>query len=151
MAHRPAEYMTIGRLAKAGSVGVETVRYYQRRGLLPVPQSRGAGFRRYGPETLARLHGIKRAQQAGFTLAEIAVLLRLDRRRDRHAAHRLAIRKIADIDQQIDALCRLRQTLDELARECERGNSDLPCPIIESIGGSDSARTRRGEAPARQA
>ena len=76
MSHGAPVEMTIGPLAKAGGVGVETVRYYQRCGLIPTPARRG-GFRQYGPEALERLQGIRRAQQAGFSLAEIAVLLKL--------------------------------------------------------------------------
>jgi MerR family mercuric resistance operon transcriptional regulator len=125
--------MTIGRLAKAGGVGVETVRYYQRRGLLPQPQRPMGGFRYYNAEALEQLRSVKRAQRAGFSLAEISILLRLDRIRDRQAAQRLAGRKIAEIDQQIDALKKLRQALSGLTRACERGTGDIPCPILEAF------------------
>ncbi len=131
MAQRPSAGMTIGRLAKAAGVGVETVRYYQRRGLLSSPVRPPLGFRRYGSDVLERLRGIRRAQRAGFSLAEIAVLLRLDRMRDRHGAHQLAVRKIADIDQQLRVLCELRRMLTQLTDACERGSSRLPCPIID--------------------
>lgn len=134
--------MTIGALAKAAGVGVETVRYYQRRGLLPRPERRLGGFRYYGRESLERLQSVKRAQQAGFSLAEIATLLRLDPVRDRHAAHRLAARKVAEIDEQIDTLSRLRVALSALTRACERGATELPCPIIEAFADSTAKRTR---------
>lgn len=125
--------MTIGRLAKAAGVGVETVRYYQRRGLLPQPQRPMGGFRYYNAEALEQLRSVKRAQRAGFSLAEISILLRLDRIRDRQAAQRLAGQKIAEIDQQIDALKKLRQALSGLTRACERGTGDVPCPILEAF------------------
>lgn len=125
--------MTIGRLAKAADVGVETVRYYQRRGLLPQPPRPIGGFRYYGAEALEQLRSVKRAQRAGFSLSEISILLRLDRVRDRHAAQRLAGQKIVEIDQQIDALKRLRHALSGLTRACERGSGDIPCPILEAF------------------
>ena len=131
--------LTIGGLAKAAAVGVETVRYYQRRGLLTTPPSGGKGFRRYGSEVLERLQGIKRAQHAGFSLAEIAVLLRLDWVRDRHAAHELAILKIAEIDEQIGVLHGLRQSLEALVQACEKGRPELPCPIIQAFAGVESS------------
>ena len=135
--HPPAE-MTISQFAKAADVGVETVRYYQRRGLLSVPPTPRDGARRYGTEALVRLHGIRRAQHADFTLGEISVLLRLDRLRDRRAAHGLAVRKIADIDRQIASLQDLRQSLSELTTACEHGRAELPCPIIEAFVGAES-------------
>jgi MerR family transcriptional regulator, mercuric resistance operon regulatory protein len=99
---------------------------------------------------------VKRAQQAGFSLAEIAVLLRLDRVRDRHAAQRLAARKVAEIDQQIDALQKLRHALSALTVACERGAGDIPCPILEASRTSPeaerlvtSARHPNGASPPR--
>lgn len=145
--------VTIGRLAKAAGVGVETVRYYQRRGLLPKPARPVGGFRYYGREALEQLKSVKRAQQAGFSLAEIAILLRLDRVRDRHAAQRLAGRKIAEIDQQIDALQRLRHALSALTLACERRAGDVPCPILEAFRGkiSPAFTTRSPRTPEKRA
>jgi MerR family transcriptional regulator, mercuric resistance operon regulatory protein len=134
--------MTIGALAKAAGVGVETVRYYQRRGLLPQPERPLGSFRYYGSEALERLLTVKRAQQAGFSLAEIATLLRLDPVRDRHAAHCLAVRKVAEIDEQIDTLQKLRGALGALTRACERGAAELPCPIIEAFSENDAKRAQ---------
>jgi MerR family transcriptional regulator, mercuric resistance operon regulatory protein len=135
--------LTIGRLAKAAGVGVETVRYYQRRGLLPKPPRAIGGFRYYGAEALEQLKSVRRAQRAGFSLAEIAILLRLDRIRDRQAAQRLAAQKIAEIDQQIDALQKLRQALGGLTRACERGTGDIPCPILEAFRSSSQPASPR--------
>jgi MerR family mercuric resistance operon transcriptional regulator len=141
----PAQ-MTIGRLARAANVGVETVRYYQRRGLLPKPARPAGGFRYYGPQALEQLKSVRRAQRAGFRLSEIAILLRLDRVRDRDAAQRLARRKVAEIDQQIEALRTLRDALGALTRACERRAGAVPCPILEafrSAPGPELTRARR--------
>lgn len=143
MPRRPAVGLTIGRLAKAAAAGVETVRYYQRRGLLTTPQSGGKGFRRYGTDVLERLQGIKCAQHAGLSLTEIAVLPQLDRVPDRHSAHRLAVRKLVDIDRQIEVLQAFRHPLGELVHACEGGSTALPCPIIDAfqaISGRPSGR-----------
>lgn len=134
--------MTIGALARAAGVGVETVRYYQRRGLLPEPERPLGGFRYYGSEALERLQSVKRAQQAGFTLADIATLLQLDPVKDRHAAHRLAARKMAEIDEQIETLVKLRGALGELTRACERKAAELPCPIIEAFKKETETRAK---------
>ena len=116
---------------------METVRYYQRRGLLPTPQIARGRFRRYGLDTLERLQGIKRAKRVGFTLAEIAILLRSDRRRDRQAAQRLAVRKVTDIGSQIGALQAIRRSLQALVDACSKGHKELPCPIIETAVGRE--------------
>ena len=122
---------SIGKLAEAGGVGVETVRLYQRKGLLETPP-RGDGIRRYGDDQVRRLRFIRRAQQAGFTLAEIQELLELDASFDRTRAHELAATRIAALDQQIEQLQRARASLNRLAKECEGGTSG-PCPIIAAF------------------
>jgi MerR family mercuric resistance operon transcriptional regulator len=127
--------MTISQLARSAGVGVETVRYYQRRGLLPDPRPRRtapAGIRHYGPDEARRLHYIRSAQTAGFTLEEIAELLRLDSSGDRPRAREMARARIAALDGQIAALERARQSLSRLARECAAGDAG-PCPIIASF------------------
>lgn len=123
--------LTIGKLAEAGGVGVETVRYYQRKGLLETPP-RGDGIRRYGDDHIRRLRFIRRAQRAGFTLAEIRELLELDASFDRVRAHDLAATRIAALDQQIKQLQRARASLNRLAKKCEEGTSS-PCPIIAAF------------------
>ncbi|WP_017671946.1 MerR family transcriptional regulator [Blastomonas sp. AAP53] len=123
--------MTIGKLAQAGGVGVETVRYYQRRGLLAEPE-RAGGVRRYGSEELSRLRFIRSAQAAGFTLEEIRELLELDATRDRKRALALANTRIAALDRQLAALQRARQALARLASACE-STSSKPCPIITAF------------------
>lgn len=127
--------MTIGRLASAAGVGVETVRYYQRRGLLEVPDRYGRGeaaVRRYGPEDLRRLKFIRRAQTAGFTLEEIAELLALDRTEDRTRVRALATERLAALDARIAELEQSRAALERLRFICASGKKG-PCPILEAF------------------
>ena len=123
--------MTIARLGAAAGVGVETVRYYQRRGLLAVPASAG-GVRRYGPEDLRRLRFIRRAQAAGFTLEEIAELLALDRTGDRARVRALAEGRLAALDAKIAELEASRAALERLRGACAAGRRG-PCPILEAF------------------
>ena len=125
--------LTIGKLAEAGGVGVETVRYYQRTGLLPTPSGTG-GIRRYGDEDLRRLRFIRMAQRAAFTLEEIRQLLALDSSQDRRRARELAQARIGTLDQQIADMQRARDYLQKLARQCSAGSSG-PCPILASFDG----------------
>jgi MerR family transcriptional regulator, mercuric resistance operon regulatory protein len=123
--------LTIGKLAAAGGVGVETIRFYQRKGLLAQP-TREVGFRRYGSEDVRRLRFIRQAQTAGFTLSEIKELLDLDAGEDRARARELARLRIAALDAKIDELQRARDALERLANECRQGSSG-PCPILSSF------------------
>jgi len=125
--------LTIAGLAQAGGVGVETVRYYQRRGLLEVP-SRGldAGVRRYGPDDVRKLRFIRSAQTAGFTLEEIASLVRMDAMADRGPARALALSRIEALDAKIAELTEARNALVRLAARCG-GNAVGPCPILSSF------------------
>jgi MerR family transcriptional regulator, mercuric resistance operon regulatory protein len=123
--------LTIGKLAAAGRVGVETVRFYQRRGLLETP-TRDGGIRRYGSDDVRRLTFIRLAQAAGFTLAEIKELLDLDAGEDRGRARELANARVKALDAKIAELERARDALRRLAREC-RSNGSGPCPILASF------------------
>ena len=123
--------LTIGKLASAGEVGVETIRFYQRRGLLAVP-ARNGGVRRYGSDDLARLRFIRQAQAAGFTLEEIRELLALDSSEDRGRVHELAIGRLRVLDYRIKELKRAREALQRLAAECGAGSSG-PCPILSAF------------------
>ena len=125
--------MTIARLGAAAGVGVETVRYYQRRGLLEVPASAGA-VRRYGSEDVRRLLFIRRAQAAGFTLEEIGELLALDRTGDRARVRELAGARLEALDARIAELERSRSALEKLPATCAAGNKG-PCPILEAFDG----------------
>lgn len=129
--------MTIAGFAHAGGVGVETVRFYQRRGLLETPQRpRGSGttggIRRYGPNDVRRLRFIRSAQAAGFTLHQIAELLALDSTDDRSRARELANERVAALDAQIAELKKVRSSLERLSRECASG-SHGPCPILRAF------------------
>jgi MerR family mercuric resistance operon transcriptional regulator len=123
--------LSIGKLAASGGVGVETVRFYQRRGLLPQPQ-RDEGIRRYGSDDVRRLRFIKQAQAAGFTLEEIKELLDLDASEDRSRARELADARVKALDARIVELQRARDALRRLARECGSGSAG-PCPILTSF------------------
>ncbi len=128
---------TIKGLAQTAGVGVETVRYYQRRGLLGTPERSGGsgiggGIRRYSDDDVKRLRFIRSAQAAGFTLEEIGELLNLDSTNDRKRVHQLATKRLADLDIKISALRKARSALTNLAKEC--GSSTVgPCPIIEAF------------------
>ena len=128
--------LTIATLAKAGGVGVETIRYYQRRGLLAEPPRAGA-IRRYGPQDLRRLLFIRRAQAAGFTLEAIAELLALDSSEDRARVRALAAERLAALDAKIAELETARKALTRLSKACAAGEAG-PCPIIEAF--SQAAR-----------
>ena len=128
--------LTISELAKGAGVGVETVRFYQRRGLIadPRPSRFGGakGRRHYGDGELRRLGFIRSAQRAGFTLDEIARLLELDRVSDRPAARAMARERIAALDARIAELEKARASLARLAKACA-GGPEGPCPILESF------------------
>jgi MerR family mercuric resistance operon transcriptional regulator len=124
--------LTIGRLAAAVGVGVETIRFYQRRGLLETP-TRNGSIRRYSSNDLRRLRFIKQAQAAGFTLEEIKELLDLDASEDRSRARELAGARVKALNQKIAELKRARDSLRLLARECGSGTAG-PCPILTSFG-----------------
>ena len=123
--------LTIGQLAAAGAVGVETIRFYQRRGLLETP-TRNGGIRRYGSLDVRRLRFIRQAQAAGFTLEQIKELLELDSSNDRPRARELANARVRALDQKIAELERARDALRRLARECGSGTTG-PCPILTSF------------------
>lgn len=124
--------LTIGGLASAAGVGVETIRFYQRRGLIETP-TRESGIRRYGNDDLRRLRFIRQAKAAGFTLEEIRELLALDAGEDRGRARELASARIAELDSRIAELEQARDSLRRLAAECGGGGKG-PCPILASFG-----------------
>lgn len=131
--------MTIARLAEAGGVGVETVRYYQRRGLLETParpegSGLGGGVRRYGAADVRRLRFIRSAQGAGFTLEQIGELLALDAGEDRSRARALAEARLVELDRRIAELETARAALRRLATACAGGGKG-PCPIIAAFEG----------------
>ena len=123
--------LTIAKLAAAGGVGVETIRFYQRKGLLEMP-TRETGIRRYGSEDVRRLRFIRQAQAAGFTLEQIRELLALDAGEDRARARELAEARVEALDARIAELAQARDALRRLARECGGGGKG-PCPILASF------------------
>ena len=132
--------LTISRLAAAVGVGVETVRYYQRRGLMAEPPKLGA-TRRYGVEDVRRLQFIRHAQAAGFTLEEITELLALDATDDRARARALAKARVQALDDQIRKLKLARDALKRLEAECAGGASG-PCPILSAFDTVDRLNPR---------
>ncbi len=151
MTPNPPASMTIGRLARAAGVGVETIRYYQQRGLLPVPAAVGA-FRRYPVELTARIRFVKRAQELGFSLDEITELLRLEDGTHRESIREIASARLEQIEHKLLDLKRMQKVLTHLVAECEHTRSSLPCPIIaalENPGGASAARRDRSESAGR--
>ena len=124
--------LRISELAREGGVGVETVRFYQRKGLLETPRGETAGQRHYGSDDVRRLRYIRKAQTAGFTLAEIAELIDLDRSDDRPRARHVARERIAALDSRIAELTEARASLAKLARDCAKGGPG-PCPILDAF------------------
>lgn len=128
-----SEYLTIGTLAKRGGVNVETIRYYQRRGLLQEPIKPQGGFRHYSPDTVKRVRFIKRAQSLGFTLEEITGLLALDERKACLETRGIAAHKLELIEEKLADLTKMRNALTRLVRECDASSAGAPCPIIHLL------------------
>lgn len=129
--------MTIGRLARAAGVHVETIRYYQRLGLLDSPARPPGGVRRYADAAISRVRFIKRAQELGFSLAEIRRLMRLEDPHSCDTARSLAEEKLALVESRLADLGRLRGVLTELIGRCDRRRGKVACPIIESLARTD--------------
>jgi len=125
--------LTIGSLAESAQVNVETVRYYQRRGLLHEPARPVGGVRRYSSDDVKRIRFVRRAQQLGFTLDEVTNLLKLEDGRSCRETERLAQQKLALVEARITDLARLRKILRDLIGRCESGRGRMSCPIIESL------------------
>lgn len=127
------ESLTIGTVAKRGGVNVETIRYYQRRGLLQEPSKPREGFRRYEMESVKRVRFIKRAQNLGFTLEEIHGLLDLDERKACCKSRAVAAQKLELIEQKIAELSRMKRSLAGLVRACDASSEGARCPIIHLL------------------
>jgi len=127
------EELSIGSLAKAADVNVETIRYYQRRGLVDEPSKPLGGHRRYAASAATRVRFIKRAQQLGFTLEEIRDLLLLDDGQSCREARLLAERKLKLIETRISDLTRMRRSLRGLIAQCIEGKRPRSCPIIATL------------------
>lgn len=125
--------LSIGGLAKAAGVGVETVRYYQRRRLLREPPRGYGAIRRYQDADIERLRFIRAAQELGFSLREVAELLSLEAGGSCRAVERLAQAKLDLVRERIAGLQGIEKTLRELVRQCESRRGKMRCPIIESL------------------
>lgn len=125
--------LTIGAVARAASVNVETIRFYQRKGLLPEPDKPYGGIRRYGPADVARVRFVKSAQRLGFTLDEIADLLRLEDGTHCNEASSLAEHKLSDIRARLADLARMESVLSELVCACHASKGPVSCPLIASL------------------
>ena len=129
------EKRSIGQLAKAAGVNIETVRYYHRRGLIPMPPKRVGGRRSYPDSALRQIAFIRRAQQLGFTLEEIGTLLKISDGRDCSSAKVLADRKLAELDARAEMLDRMRRDLSSLVKKCAANDGSEPCAVIRAIDG----------------
>ncbi|MGH8232906.1 MAG: Hg(II)-responsive transcriptional regulator [Rhodanobacteraceae bacterium] len=125
--------LSIGKLAHAAGVNVETIRYYQRRGLLAQPPKALGGQRRYPDDVVKRVRFIKRAQALGFTLEEVGTLLSLDRAHSCAPTRTLAAHKRALLEGKIADLTALHAALGKLIRKCDSHSGKTQCPIIETL------------------
>lgn len=127
--------LTIGEVARRAGVNRETIRYYERRRLMPRPARSGAGYRIFLDDAVERLRFIKHAQALGFTLKEVRELLglRINERTSCDKVRAQAARKLADVNVKIAALIRIRATLDGLVAACDSRRSSGRCPILESL------------------
>jgi MerR family mercuric resistance operon transcriptional regulator len=129
------EPLRVGALARKAGVNVETIRYYQRLGLIDTPERPLGGQRGYPPATVERLKFIRRAQQLGFTLEEIADLLKLQSGVDRASVRRIAGARLEQIRERVADLTRMEHTLHHLLEHCAHAPGRHRCPIIEAITG----------------
>lgn len=127
--------LTIGQVARACGVGVETIRFYEREGLVPQPARPEVGFRRYPPETVKRILFIQRSKALGFSLREIRDLLslRVDSARSCNQVRKHAEAKVADIEEKIETLRGMRQALEKLVAACGSRSARGECPILEAL------------------
>jgi MerR family copper efflux transcriptional regulator len=132
--------MTIGRLATEAGVPIDTIRYYERNGLLPAPQRRASGYREYSAADIERLRFIRRAKELGFTLTEIGELLSLTAQRgnDMRGVKAKAEERLEQVEHKIEELKRVRRGLKELIAACP-GHGELDgCPIVAELSGRTS-------------
>ena len=129
------ETLKIGQLARESGLGVETVRFYERRGLIADPPRRASGYRQYPPETIARLRFIRRAKELGFSLDEIKELLdlRVSPEISKVEVKRTALAKIADLERRIATLERMKRALEEITAACSGEGPSGSCPILDAL------------------
>lgn len=138
--------MTVGQVARLAGVGVETVRFYEKNGLLEEPARRPSGYREYDEETVNRLRFIQRAKELGFTLSEIKELLSLRcSERPCNDVKERAEAKIAEIEAKVAMLLRMKEVLGRLASSCCVQSDKSRCPILDALDGQEKTGTRRNE------
>ena len=125
--------ITVGQLARAAAVNVETVRYYQRIGLLPLPSRDYGSIRRYLADDLKRIRFIKRAQKLGFSLDDVALLLGLSDGRHCAETKVLAQTRLAVVEEKIADLAAIRKALKGLIAKCSKGSRGCGCPVIDAL------------------
>ena len=125
--------LKIGELAEASRVGIETIRYYERRGLMPKTARTASGYRMYDEEAIQRLAFIRRAQNLGFSLDEIAKLLSLQDGGSKAEVRELALSKLTMIEEKLSDLQRMQDILTELVGRCSGRGSVAGCPILEAL------------------
>jgi DNA-binding transcriptional MerR regulator len=130
-----------GQVATEAGVNVQTLRYYERRGLLPVPPRRESGYRAYGANSVAVVRFIKRAQEVGFTLSEVEMLLHLAQGGPDNceAVNELAHQKVLDLDRRMESLAAMRASLERLVETCDRPKRRREWALIEALGGAPPA------------
>jgi len=139
--------MTIGRLAGQAGVHIETVRYYQHLGLVPRPARPAGSIRRYGPDAVDRLRFIKRAQELGFSLDQVKLLLKLSIGEHCAETRTLAEHKARLVEQKISDLRGIQAALNKLIRACGTGKKGHGCPIIESLSQHGQPKPGEDERP----
>lgn len=132
MTHSP-EHFTIGAFAKAAGVNVETIRFYQRKGLLSEPKKLSGGIRRYGAVDLSRLKFVKSAQRLGFSLDEVAQLLKLEDGTHCNETAKFAAHHLADVRAKLANLRRVEATLSKLVKACSAHPDNVSCPLIAAL------------------
>ncbi len=127
--------MKIGQVAKTAGVGIDAVRFYEREGLLAKPDRRPSGYREYSPDVVVHLRFIRRAKELGFSLKEIRELIALETDREATAGdvRQLAERRLADIEERIRALQRMRRALRKVTEECPGGGPTSRCSILRTL------------------
>ena len=137
--------LLVGELARAAEVNVQTVHYYERRGLLRSPQRMPSGYRIYDPGTVTVLQGIKRAQELGFTLSEIRELMALQSRRSPHDVVGVLAGKMRDLDDKIRDLQVMRRSLQKGSERCQCGGDLSSCDVLSGLGGKRGRDIRDAE------
>src|SRR5262245_23410929 len=138
-------FLTVGRVARLAGVGVPTLRFYERAGILSQPARTASNYRVYSDEAVKRVRFIRRAQELGFTLKEIKELLalRVSRRANCDPVRVRAEAKIADIQARIKSLRQMSRALSKFAAECEMHSPGVDCPLLEYLEGELSQQTQR--------